>query len=183
MAGLSFKTNADMLSRAWIKRAEALKPTMAVATKNATLTLYAKAKELMNELIYDKPVPTRAETQSGRSARAEAGGRVFKPRKNFTTKKGTANREGAKPAWKRTGNLKRSERWKVVSAYLGIVYNDAEYARARHDMGKPGRRKTRYPAPWRDAAIDACRAIVREIYRKAMRAAILAGKVSGPDGH
>ena len=48
-----------------------------------------------------------------------------------------------KPEWNRTGTLRGAGRRRVAAPCLGIVYNDASYAAARHGAGKPGRRNTR----------------------------------------
>ena len=84
-----------------------------------------------------------------------------------------------KPMWKRTGYLRRSEKKRIASAYLGIVYNDARYAEPRHEAGKPGRRKTRYVAHWRDDAAKVARPKVRKIYRDALKRAVQAGIITG----
>lgn len=84
-----------------------------------------------------------------------------------------------KPLWKRTGNLRRSEHKRVATAYLGIIYNDAGYAEPRHEAGKPGRRKTRYPAHWQDVAAVKARPQVRKIYRDALRRAVQSGTIPG----
>lgn len=179
---MGIQTNANQLAAAWKKRAQALQPLMSKATADATKTVYAESKKQMKELIYDKPVPTRAEIQAERKTKAESAGRTFTARANYQTKKGTTNAAGKKKAWRRTGNLQRSEKKHQVSAYVGIISNDAKYAAARHDMGTDRakkKKKCRYPAPWRAKAIDIARPKVRKIYRDAMRSAIRQGIVPG----
>lgn len=168
------KSNADKLARSWQRRADVLEDRMRKATTEATKVLFAEAQKQIREKIYDKRIPTKAEVQAERAARAAAQGREFRPRKNFSSK-----REGSKPAWRRTGNLRRSERWKVASAYVGIVYNDAEYAKERHERGKRGHKPTRFPAHWRDIAISKTRPLRIEIYRDALRSAISEGIIKG----
>src|SRR5690349_18079912 len=46
-----------------------------------------------------------------------------------------------KKLWRRTGNLRRSEKMEVRSPYEVVVVNTAAYALPRHEAGKPGRRK------------------------------------------
>ena len=84
-----------------------------------------------------------------------------------------------KPEWKRTGNLRRSERKRVASPFLGIVYNDASYAAERHEAGKPGHRRVRYVAHWRDDAAKIARPKIRKIYRDALRRAVQSGIIAG----
>jgi len=85
-----------------------------------------------------------------------------------------------KKAWRRTGNLKRSEKMKIVSAYEGIIFNNAGYAWRRHELGMAGHRKTRRIAPWRLNAIRRCRKTVKAIYRRAIIMSMRAGKIPGP---
>ena len=112
----------------------------------------------------------------GVSFNAKSGGKTKSV--NFETSK----RYSKKPAWKRTGNLKRSEKMRVVSDFVGIVENAASkrgkgYAAARHNMTK-----TRFPASWRAKAIATCKPKIRLIYRAKLREAIMAGLISGPGG-
>ncbi len=156
---------------------------MRQATIEATKTVYAESRKQMKELIYDKPVPNRMEMQIERKRKRQAEGGVFRARKTFLTKSGAKeNAAGKKPAWKRTGNLRRSEKMKVVSPYEGIIFNEATsksrkgktspYAHARHEM-----KNTRYPAPWRANAIRIARPKVRGIYQLAFVDAMKAGVI------
>ena len=166
---MGLTSNCDSIATAWQRRARVLESYMKAATKEAVNEVYAESKKQMQRLIYDKPVPTRAQEKS---------------RTVYQTKKVTVNARGKKKAWVRTGNLKRSEKRVVASAYLGLIINDAtsdkgkfSYARARHDMGSPGHRKTRYPAPWRANAIKIKHPKVRQIYRAAFRRAMREGAI------
>lgn len=88
-----------------------------------------------------------------------------------------------RPLWRRTGKLRRSERRKIVTPYLGVVTNSASYAKARHEMGKPtAKLKTDRRCHWRDSAIRITRPRVRRIYRDALASAVRAGVVSGVVG-
>lgn len=80
-----------------------------------------------------------------------------------------------KPMWRRTGNLRRSERVEERSAYEAAVVNDASYALFRHEAGKPGRRPTRYPAHWRDELVATFRPILRDAYRLTVEAILKRG--------
>lgn len=80
-----------------------------------------------------------------------------------------------KPQWKRTGNLRRSERQEVVDAYTARIVNDASYALYRHEAGKPGRRKTQFPAHWRDELRQAFQPVIRDAYRLTVAAILKRG--------
>jgi hypothetical protein len=156
-------SNAIGLAEKWQKRASVLAPMMRKATADATKVLYAESKRQMESLIYSKPEDTKEEVAIRR-------GTIDKLPKS----------EYKKKAWRRTGNLKRSERFKTISAFVGIVENNASqqlksgkhkrYARARHDMPSPRRR-----APWRTKAINKTRLKIRDLYRTAMKKALHAG--------
>lgn len=88
--------------------------------------------------------------------------------------KAIPTKEDGKPAWRRTGNLRRSERYRMLSPYIGVVSNDAVYARERHERGN-----TRYPAPWRDEAIKKSDVGRRKIYQAHVKNLIAAGKLQG----
>jgi len=172
---MRMQSNIDSIIRNLQRRNSEFPKLMRAATAEATKELYAESKKQMKELIYDKPVPTRAEAQSERKSRREASGKTFKARKRLTTKTGKPNAAGSKPAWTRTGNLKRSEKMRLINAYVGAVENPARsksgpYARIRHD-----RKKTRYPAPWRANALRVKHAAIRDIYRQAIHKAMTTG--------
>ena len=73
-----------------------------------------------------------------------------------------------KPAWKRTGALRRGERYQVTDAYTVQIVNDVSYAKPRHEAGKPGRRVVRYPSHWRDELVEAFRGILADVYEATM---------------
>jgi hypothetical protein len=197
---MDISSNADKLARSWEKRASAISGRMHKATKEATKTLLSESKRQMKELIYDKPIPTRAEEQSTRMSRQQTKGRIAgygSKDMGFATKGsrfgvqrggGVAYKDlkksGKKKAWKRTGNLQREEKMNVVSTYLGLIENRASsktkkgksspYAAARHN-----KKNTRYPAPWRQRAIDITRPKIRKIYQDALRASIRDGIIPG----
>lgn len=174
---LIIRSNALDLSRAWQKRSTELVGIVKRATTEATKELLSESKKQLQSLIYDKPIPTRAQVASEQGKLGNKGqiGVVFGAKskagaKNtvaFTTSKKWAN----KPAWRRTGNLRRSEKMRIVSPTVGQVVNDAKangkgYAVPRHEM-----KNTRYPAPWRTIAVERQRKVVRDIYGKALREA------------
>ena len=212
-------SNIDKIIANWTKRANNLTPQMAIATKHATMIVYAEARKQMRQDIYDKPTPTledvakeqgliksktemvfgkglnSAERRKLRANEKKYGfyGGYYTPEENqvlmrWITKNGKrilvplSKKSAKQKAWRRTGNLRRSEHYKILSPYEGIIYNDADYAAARHDLGIPGKsnRKTTRPAHWRNNAVDLTRNKVKAIYRKAMKQAINAGIIIGP---
>jgi hypothetical protein len=175
-------TNVDELVKRMERRVRTLQPAVKRATTEATRTVYAESRKQMNELIYDKPVPTVEEVARENATIAIQGKKAQAVLGTFiTTKTGKVvcipigKKQAKKKAWRRTGNLRRSEKMQIVSPAEGIISNDAGYAKHRHDMGKPGKRKTRYPAPWRANAVRTCRAKVRLIYRKHVLNALTGG--------
>lgn len=197
----AFRSNAKQLAQAWEKRANQLRPTMRAATTEATRTAYAESKRQLTELIYDKPEDTIEQvsrrrgvvtsTGEGANAQATLGAWAMvgpKGKKHpivlpLSTRKGKAY--GKKKAWRRTGNLRRQEKMRVASAYVGLLINDAStkgkggrsrgYAAARHNT-----KRTRRPAPWRDKALASIRGRVRIIYREAMIRAMRVGTIPRP---
>jgi len=181
-------SNVDKLIAAWEKRAQALEPYMRDATKKATDIVYAEGRAQMTRGIYNKPIPTTEQNAKGRGDYVTVGGNVVPA--VWRSRKGGAKflmpmpeELKDKPAWRRTGKLRRSERRYQQTAYLGIIENAAEYAKARHEMGKPtAKLKTERRAHWRDTAVRRTRGKVKEIYRAAMRNAIRAGIIPGAGG-
>jgi hypothetical protein len=178
-------SNADKLARAWERRASAITGTMRAATSEAVKTLLAASKDEIKKGIYDKPIPTKAQQAAEKGLTVTRGGKEV-PAGFITTKKSKKRvlvplgKQASKKAWKRTGNLRRSEKMKVLSPYIGIVENTAKYARARHDMGMPGAKlKTKRVAPWRTNAIRRTRLKIRDIYRLALRRAVTEGVLPG----
>ena len=131
---------ADFLAREWRRRTERFVRELERATVEATDAVYAASRQALQSSIYNVPVPT------------------------YRNKRG---REV--PLWRRTGNLRRSER-RRAAGLTGIIYNEASYARERHERG----RGTEYPrkAHWRDEAVSAAAAEVRRIYRDAVKRAL-----------
>ena len=146
---MNVRSNAKQVSDAWLKVARDIEPEMRKATEEATRLTWAAAKKEMRTLIYNKEIPRR-------------------PR-------------SGKPQWRRTGNLRRSEKYRMMSAYIGVIYNDANYAEYRHDMGNPkySKRKTEFPAPWRDNAVKKTARGRLNIYKKHLKRLIKSGRVQG----
>lgn len=143
-----WKTYAAVFER----RAARLPAAFREGTKNATHILVAESKELLNELVYSKPEDVGSFSYKGN---AEKGFEVTTSGRRRVSSKG-------KKKWRRTGNLRRSEQWRVLSDTEGLVYNDAGYALPRHDLGLPAghpeayhgsKRKSDRQAPFRLRAI------------------------------
>jgi hypothetical protein len=78
-------------------------------------------------------------------------------------------RKSGKPAYKRTGDLLAGERQVPAGPYSFRIVNDVPYAEPRHEAGKPGRRKVRHPAHWRDELIARSHSILVDNHRKTAR--------------
>jgi hypothetical protein len=181
-------SNIDKIVGNWVKRAGQLAPRMSAATKQATRTVYSESRKELRELVYDKPVPSKEEYAEERGETITIKGETYPA--GYITKNGKKikiaikGEYASKKAWRRTGNLRRSERMRIESPFEGIIYNDANYAKARHDVGDPSvsKRKSNRRAPWRNNAIKNTKSKVRKIYRDAMNDAIRAGIIPGMGG-
>lgn len=83
-----------------------------------------------------------------------------------------------KPKWRRTGHLRRSERYEVRSPYVVAIVNDAAYSEPRHEAGKPGRRAINpiRRSHWRDELLKTFRPIVLEANRQTLLALLRRGR-------
>jgi hypothetical protein len=82
------------------------------------------------------------------------------------------NPKTGKKRWRRTGQLRRSERAEVVDPYTVRVYNTAAYAQPRHEAGKPGARAIN-PAReshWRDELLEKFAPVVADLHRETVLA-------------
>lgn len=161
------------------RRADRMRPAFREATRQATAMLHAESKRQMNVEIYGK-----AEDTGGFSYRRTKGYMKDKPTmRGFVMKKGggRARSKTGKKKWTRTGNLRRSERARVVSDFEGVVENDANYALPRHDLGLPAgspeairgsKRKSGRVAPWRRQAIAKTKDQRRQAYRNILGQAL-----------
>jgi hypothetical protein len=178
MPEYSFAQYAQVLRN----RAAELEPAMRAATQKCVDTMHAKSKQLLTELVYNKP-----EDRAGSSYRRttqkvfdETGVRfITKGGKRIkqTVKTGQGDERAGRKKWSRTGNLRNSEKSNMLSATEGTVYNDSGYALPRHNLGlslgdpeaippyKTRRNSTRQ-APWRTRAIAETAGKRREIYRQ-----------------
>lgn len=123
------------------------------ATKEATDTLFKESRDNMRRQVYNKPIP-RVKRVRGKDA-------------GKTVKK-----------WRRTGNLRRSEKRRIANQYEGRIWNDAGYAVPRHNLGLGAgdpravdpppstRRNSERIAPWRVDAINSTKRKRLMIYRR-----------------
>jgi len=126
---------------------------MEAALKEHTSRVYSRCKELLNSEIYSIPEDI-AQYSIGTGRRVR---RTIKVR----TKAGTLKVKGGKKKWRRTGNLRNSERMRIYGL-IAEIRNDAAYALPRHDLGLPAghpdaiegsKRKSWRIAPWRKRAV------------------------------
>jgi hypothetical protein len=69
--------------------------------------------------------------------------------------------KSGKPKWIRTGLLYALERVEYAAdGKSAKITNTVRYAEIRHEMGKPGRKRTQFPAHWRDEMREQMRDIV-----------------------
>lgn len=178
--------NWDDFAREMQRRANQLRPAFREGTTQATDILHAESKRLMNEEIYGKPEDTggfsyrrRKGYVKGKAYKAKSGKRVKPTMRGFVMKKsgGRARSGKGRKKWTRTGNLRGSERRRIVSDFEGIVENDANYALPRHDLGlsaghpesiRGSKRKSDRVAPWRRRAIKNTVEQRRQAYRYAL---------------
>ena len=128
------QSNIGRLVASYRARIAGMDAALLAATRQAVSDFRRDGLKRMNDGIYNKAIPTVRETKA-------TGGRK-RARK-------------AQPLWRRTGNLKRSERQKVDSPTQGRVINEAKYAAARHDM--PGKLTWQHgdrTAHWRTDTIN-----------------------------
>ena len=84
------------------------------------------------------------------------------------------NKSG-RPKWRRTGNLRRNEKWQRVDNETVQVTNTMPYAEPRHEAGKPGRRATTRPAHWRDEVFGRFRGLTLNLYRDTVQSVLKRG--------
>ena len=79
-----------------------------------------------------------------------------------------------KKKWRRTGHLRRGEKFEVRSNIEVAIVNTANYAEPRHEAGKPGRRGINplRKSHWRDDMADVMRPIAVEIWHEALQDAL-----------
>jgi hypothetical protein len=156
-------SNAAVIARRMRQRATDAERELNGAARVLGPELAAEAKKLLQSEIYNVPIPLKKTADRSLS-------------KNAAIRKRTT--KGAAGQWQRTGNLKRSEGWRVEGATLYLT-NNAEYAAARYTLGtSKSSRKIRTPTvrsvQWQEQAITAKRARILEVRRQAVLRALRA---------
>lgn len=87
--------------------------------------------------------------------------------------------KGGKKKWRRTGHLRRSERYELQDAYTVLIKNGANYALPRHEAGKPGHRKIDpvRESHWRDELVTVFAPIVLDVQASTLEAILKAGQI------
>ena len=146
---------AEQVARKMKKRADLVAKEFTQTTRGVGVSALAFAKQKMTEEIYAVPEDLSA---SGRKRQASAQARG----KKFTA-------VGKDKAWRRTGHLRRSEKFEVRDAYTVAIVNTAAYALPRHEAGKPGHRNIN-PARishWHDDLKEAFNeGLLRDLYHQ-----------------
>jgi hypothetical protein len=117
---------AEQVARKMRKRQELVAREFTQTTRGVAVSALAFAKQKLTEEIYSVPEDLSA---SGKKRQASASARG----KKFTA-------VGRDKAWRRTGHLRRSEKFEIRDPYTVAIVNTAAYALPRHEAGKPGHR-------------------------------------------
>lgn len=142
------------------RRSEATPEVVKKAVIQSTTEIFTISREAMSRLIYNQPIPNRLATKRTiRSGKNKGKVRRFKTPKLV-------------PAWRRTSNLLRKERFYFRGSGVGIagtIDNSAPYAKARHDLNRPGADGVTRVARWRDEATAKGTPRARAIFREAIK--------------
>lgn len=87
-------------------------------------------------------------------------------------------RKNGKKAWRRTGHLRRSEKFEIRDPYTVAIVNTAAYALPRHEAGKPGHRNINplRISHWRDdLQAEFHEGLLRDLYHETVVAILKAG--------
>jgi hypothetical protein len=81
--------------------------------------------------------------------------------------------------WRRTGQLRRAERFELRDSYSVAVLNDQVYAEPRHEAGKPGRRGINplRESHWRDELAKTFRSICVDAWHATVLDLLRRGKI------
>jgi len=155
---------ADILRRMKRRRADVVR-NLSQAARTLGAEISGESKRVMQEGIYNVPIPLKASAEKQLGANAKV--------RSATTK-------GKHGKWSRTGNLKRAESWTTEGATI-ILRNNAKYAAARYVQGLPGRRPVVSPGvrsvQWQEEAILNMRRRIIEVRRQAVRRGLSGGLV------
>ena len=81
--------------------------------------------------------------------------------------------------WRRTGQLRRAERFVLKDAFTVRVLNDQRYARPRHEAGKAGHRAINplRESHWRDELLKTFRSVCRDAWRATVLVILRKGQI------
>lgn len=153
-----------LLSREVAQVNARLRRELQQAARRVGATVSGEAKRVMQEDVYNVPIPLKSSADRKLAASAKI--------RTRTTK-------GKHGQWRRTGNLKRQENWLVEAESGGInviLVNNAAYAAARSDLGTS--RSSRQPrgntrsVQWQEEAVRRRRDWIRDQYQEAIRRAL-----------
>jgi|GEM_PF-4584271 len=155
---------ADQVARKMKKREQLVAREFTQTTRGVGVSALAFDKQKMTEEIYAVPEDLSASGKK-RQASAAARGKKFTP-------------VGKDKAWRRTGHLRRSEKFDILDPYTVAIVNTASYALPRHEAGKPGHRNIN-PARvshWHDdLKVAFGEGLLRELYHSTMVDILKAG--------
>lgn len=117
---------ADQVAAKMARRQKLAEKAFQQTIRGVATSAVSFTKMKMTEEIYAIPEDLSASGKR-RQAKAQAAGKRFTP-------------VGKDKKWRRTGNLRRSEKFLIVNPYEVHIVNTAAYAEPRHEAGKPGRR-------------------------------------------
>lgn len=158
---INLSSNAEVILRRMNQRKAQVVAGLNAAARTLGPELSAEAKRLMQTGIYNVPIPLTA------SANRRLG-------QNAAVRSKTTKEQYG--VWSRSGNLKRSEGWRVEGVTLWLT-NNAEYAAARYTLGTAqSSRKIRTPGvqsvQWQEQAITNKRVRILEVRRAAVLKAL-----------
>jgi len=155
---------AEQIARKMKKREELARKEFQATTRGVAVSALSFTKKKMSEEIYAIPEDLSA---SGRKRKASVEARG----KKFTA-------VGKDKAWRRTGHLRRSEKFEIRDPYTVAIVNTADYAVPRHDAGKPGHRRIN-PARishWHDdLRVAFSEGLLQDLYHSTVEAILKAG--------
>jgi hypothetical protein len=149
---MGITSNASAIARKMAGRPARLRTELNTAAKRIGAKVNATSKGILASQVYSVPIPQK------KSAPKSLAGKT------------TAGKWGL---WQRTGNLLRSEGWKVDGSAV-ILTNNAAYAVPRFTLGLPGHRQPRFTksVQWQTQAIDQERSFILGARRAAVQRAL-----------
>lgn len=152
--------NTGSILKQMLRRSADVNRELATAARRAGLVLNKASKETLQLKIYNVPIPLKASADQGLRPGAK------------TRQKTTKGKAGL---WQRTGNLKRQETFRTDGTTI-ILTNNANYAKARFQLGLPGHRQPKSPGvksvQWQLEAIKQEQGYILKLRREAVLKAL-----------